>query len=160
VDCRAPSAWARSSFTARFIASATRGSASALTRATRSAGGSALVHSIFGTLCCASRSCCSATSSCRPFCATLSASTISASAISPAPPSTIMMESAVPLTTMSTSENSSCWKVGLRIHFPSTRPTRTPASGPANGIFELASAKLAATIPSTSASFSWSAERT
>ena len=137
-----------------------RGSAAARTRATRSAGGSDFFHSIFGTLCFSSSSSWTATSSCSPFCATLRASTISASEISPAPPSTIMMESFVPLTTTSTSENSSCWKVGFRIHFPSTRPTRTPASGPANGIFEEASANEAATIPSTSASFSWSAERT
>ena len=35
------------------------------------------------------------------------------------------MESAEPLTTRSMVENSSCWNVGLRIQFPSTRPTRT-----------------------------------
>ena len=95
-----------------------------------------------------------------PFCATLSASSISASETSSEPPSTITIESAEPLTTRSMVENSSCWKVGLRIQLPSTRPTRTPASGPLNGIGERLSAVEAATMPSTSASFSWSAEST
>src|SRR3989442_13916127 len=50
-----------------------------------------------------------------PFCATSRPFTISASVSSSAPPSTITIESFPPDTTMSTSENSSCWKVGLRI---------------------------------------------
>ena len=58
------------------------------------------------------------------------------------------------------SENSSCWKVGLRIQFPSTRPTRTAASGPFHGTVERLSAAEAATTPRMSASFSWSAEST
>jgi hypothetical protein len=45
-----------------------------------------------------------------------------------------MIESAEPATIMSMSENSSAWNVGLSIHFPSTRPTRTPAIGPFHGI--------------------------
>src|SRR2546427_8885128 len=45
-----------------------------------------------------------------------------------------------PDTTMSTSENSSCWKVGLRIHAPSTRPTRTAAMGPFHGTLDMVSA--------------------
>ena len=68
-----------------------------------------------------------------PFWATFSASMISASEISSEPPSTITIESAEPLTTRSMLENSSCWKVGFRIQFPSTRPTRTAASGPFQG---------------------------
>ena len=70
------------------------------------------------------------------------------------------IESAEPVTTRSMLENSSCWKVGLRIQLPSTRPTRTPAIGPSHGIGEMASAAEAASTPSTSASFSWSAEMT
>ncbi len=42
-------------------------------------------------------------------------------------------------------ENSSCWKVGLRIHLPSTRPTRTAAIGPFHGTVETLSATEAAT---------------
>jgi hypothetical protein len=90
----------------------------------------------------------------------LSASSISASDTSRAPPSTITIESALPLTVTSTVENSSCWKVGLRIQLPSTRPTRTAASGPFHGTGETLSATEAATTPRTSASFSWSADST
>ncbi len=75
-----------------------------------------------------------------PFCATLSASSTSASEISSEPPSTMTIESAEPLTTRSMLENSSCWKVGLRIQLPSTRPTRTAASGPFHGTVERLSA--------------------
>ncbi len=60
----------------------------------------------------------------------------------------------------SSAENSSCWKVGLRIQLPSTWPTRTAAIGPFHGIGEMLSAVEAASTPSTSASFSWSAEMT
>ena len=95
-----------------------------------------------------------------PFCATLSASTISASDTSSAPPSTITIESEETLTTTSMVENSSCWNVGLRIQFPSTRPTRTAASGPFQGTGDRLSAAEAAITPSMSASFSWSADRT
>ena len=103
---------------------------------------------------------CSPISSLIPFCATLSASRISASDTSSEPPSTMTIESAVPLTTRSMVENSSCWKVGLRIQLPSTRPTRTPASGPFHGTGERLSAVEAATTPRMSASFSWSADST
>ena len=95
-----------------------------------------------------------------PFCATLSASSTSASEISSDPPSTITMESAEPLTTRSIVENSSCWKVGLRIQLFSTRPTRTAARGPFHGTTERLSAAAAAMTPRMSASFSWSAEST
>ncbi len=95
-----------------------------------------------------------------PFWATLSASSISASLTSSAPPSTITMDSGLPLTVRSMVENSSCWKVGLRIQFPSTLPTRTAASGPFQGMDERLSAMEAAVTPRTSASFSWSAEST
>ena len=70
------------------------------------------------------------------------------------------MDSREPETVRSTSENSSCWNVGLRIQAPSTRPTRTAAIGPFHGTFDSDSAVEAATTPSTSASFSWSAEMT
>ena len=95
-----------------------------------------------------------------PFWATFKASSISASETSSEPPSTITIESAEPLTTRSMLENSSCWKVGLRIQLPSTRPTRTAASGPFQGTVERPSAVAAATTPRTSASFSWSADST
>jgi hypothetical protein len=95
-----------------------------------------------------------------PFCATLSASSISDSETSSEPPSTMTIESAEPLTTRSMVENSSCWKVGLRIQLPSTRPTRTAAKGPFHGTEERLSAVDAATTPSVSASFSWSADST
>ncbi len=95
-----------------------------------------------------------------PLCATSRPFTISASVSSSAPPSTITIESAEPDTTMSTSENSSCWNVGLRIQAPSTRPTRTAAMGPFHGTWDMVSAAEAAVTPSTSASFSWSADST
>jgi len=61
---------------------------------------------------------------------------------------------------MSTSLNSSCWNVGFRIHAPSTRPTRTAATGPFQGTLDIVRAAEAAVTPSTSASFSWSADST
>src|SRR5206468_12469233 len=61
---------------------------------------------------------------------------------------------------VSGSGDSSCWKVGLRIHAPSTRPTRTAAIGPFQGTLDISSAADAAVTPRTSASFSWSADRT
>jgi len=77
-----------------------------------------------------------------------------ASVNSSAPPSTMTIESRDPETVRSTSENSSCWKVGFSIHAPSTRPTRTAAIGPFHGTLESDSAVEAATTPRTSESFS------
>ena len=95
----------------------------------------ALVHSIFFGGAGLARPAASASPmpSRMPFCATFSASSISPSEISSEPPSTMTIESAEPLTTRSMVENSSCWNVGLRIQFPSTRPTRTAPSGPFHG---------------------------
>src|SRR6266516_2916180 len=112
VALSAASAWVRSAFSGRFSASVTRGSASALTRATSSAGGSILVHSILGWRISATSSLAASKSSRMPLCATSRPFTISASVSSSAPPSTITIESAEPDTTMSTSENSSCWHLG------------------------------------------------
>ena len=64
------------------------------------------------------------------------------------------MESREPETIMSRSLNSSCWKVGFKIQAPSTRPTRTAATGPLQGTFDIERAADAAVTPSTSASFS------
>ena len=47
-----------------------------------------------------------------------------------------MIESFEAATTISRSENSSCWNVGLRTHFSWMRPMRVAAIGPANGILE------------------------
>src|SRR5947209_4248644 len=121
-----------------------RGSASSLTRATRSAGGSTLVHSILGCRMSATSSVAAASSSRIPLCATSSPFTISGSVSSSAPPSTMTIESAEPDTTMSTSENSSCWNVGFKIQAPSTRPTRTAAMGPFQGTLDISSAAEAA----------------
>ena len=63
---------------------------------------------------------------------------MSASVTSSAPPSTITIESSEPATTRSMSVYSSCWKVGLRIQLPSTRPTRTAAIGPFHGTVDSA----------------------
>ena len=58
-------------------------------------------------------------------------------------------------------ENSSCWKVGLRIQLPSTRPTRTAAMGPFHGTARQAErGRGGQSTPSMSASFSWSADST
>ncbi len=136
-------------------------SASSRIFSTMPASCSALVQAIFGFLSALSMTCFwRPMISLIPFCATFNASTTSASEISSEPPSTIRIESAEPLTTRSSVENSSCWKVGLRIQFPSTRPTRTAASGPFHGTVERVSAAEAATTPRMSASFSWSADST
>jgi len=85
---------------------------------------------------------------------------MSASDTSSAPPSTIMMASALPATMMSSSLYSSCWKVGFSTHCPWMRPMRTAAIGPSKGMRDSISDMLAPVMPSTSASFSWSAETT
>ncbi len=113
-----------------------------------------MVHSILGRRRSATSSSAASISSRIPLCATSSPFTISASVSSSAPPSTITIESREPDTVRSTSENSSCWKVGLRIQAPSTRPTRTAAIGPFQGTLDIWSAAEAAVTPSTSASFS------
>ena len=154
-------AWMRVALSFWLIAASMRFSAAFVTVFLTSSGISVPVHAIFsGRSTFLRSSSCIVTSSPIPFCATLSASTISASETSSAPPSTIMIESAEPATIMSMSENSSAWKVGLSTHFPSTRPTRTPAIGPAHGILLALSANEVAMSPSTSWSFSWSAEST
>jgi len=160
VALRAASACARSAFSGRLSASVTRAPATSRTRATSGAGGATLVHSILGWRVSATSSSAASSSSRMPRCATSSALTISPSVSSSAPPSTITIESREPETVRSTSENSSCWNVGLRIHAPSTRPTRTAAIGPFHGTTDIVNAAEAAVNPSTSASFSWSADRT
>ena len=134
--------------------------ASSLTRAETLEGISGFFHVIFSARPLESISSWMAMSSWMPRCPTVIASSMSASVTSSAPPSTIMIESFDAATTMSMSLYGSCWKVGLRIHFSWTRPTRTAAIGPMNGIFEALSAYDAATSAITSASFSWSAEMT
>jgi hypothetical protein len=94
-----------------------------------------------------------------PSWATCRPSSTSSSGISTAPPSTIVIDPRVPATTMSTSEYSSCWKVGFRIQFPRIRPIRTAATMSRNGIFEMFNATEAPSSARTSASFSWSADR-
>jgi hypothetical protein len=71
-----------------------------------------------------------------------------------------VIASSVPATTISTSEYSSCWKVGFSTHCPWMRPTRTAATGSANGMRLMFSASDAPVSQITSASFSWSAEMT
>jgi hypothetical protein len=88
------------------------------------------------------------------------ASAMTASGRSFAPASTIMIASRVPATTRSSSDSSTWLKVGLITNSPSMRPTRTAATGPANGISLIVSAADAASVPMTSGSFSWSVERT
>src|SRR5213593_2525078 len=140
VAFKAASACARSDFSGRLSASDTRASASCFTRATSAAGGSTLVHSILGWRMSATSSFAASSSSRMPLCATSRHFTISASVSSSAPPSTITIESFEPDTTMSTLENSSCWKVGFRIQAPYTRPTRTAAIGPFHGTWDMVSA--------------------
>ena len=83
----------------------------------------------------------------------------SSSGTSTAPPSTIVIASSDPATTRSTSEYSSCWKVGFTIHVPWIRPTRTEATRVRKGICDMLSATEAPSSANTSASFSWSALR-
>ena len=52
----------------------------------------------------------------------------------------------------------SCGKVGLSIHSPSTRPTRTADTGVSNGTLDIVSDTDAPMRARMSASFSWSAE--
>jgi hypothetical protein len=154
-------AWMRVALSFWLIAASMRFSAAFVTVFLTSSGISTPLHAIFSILPSFLRSSsCIETISPMPFWAILRPSTMSSSETSRAPPSTIMIESAEPATTMSMSENSSAWNVGLRSHFPSTRPTRTPAIGPVHGIRLALSANDVAMRPSTSWSFSWSAERT
>ena len=62
--------------------------------------------------------------------------------------------------TRSRSDCSRCLAVGLAMSCPSTRPTRMPAMGPLNGMFETISAAEAPVMPCTSPSFSESEEMT
>ena len=59
------------------------------------------------------------------------------SGISFASPSTIKIASFVPATTIFNVVTSNCASVGLTTILPSTRPMRTPAIGPAQGISEM-----------------------
>ncbi len=85
---------------------------------------------------------------------------MSASVTSSAPPSTITIASFEAASTRSMSDWPRCSKVGLATNWPSTRPTRTPAIGPLNGMSEHISAAEAAVMPCMSDSFSWSLEIT
>jgi hypothetical protein len=124
----------RVALSAWLIASAIRAFASSVTRAVTASAISGLVHAIFSVRPAASiSSFCIAISSRMPVWLTVSDCTTSSSLTSRAPPSTITIESCEPATTKSRSEYSSCWNVGLRIQLPCTRPTRTPAIGPAKG---------------------------
>ncbi len=126
----------RSSFSGVFRAASSLGVAYSCTAATISASGSAASSSILG----------------RPYWAAISswkaaillisswpkkiASRITSSGTSLAPASTMMMASLVPATIRSKSLSLLCSEVGLITKWPSTRPTCTAATGPANGISE------------------------
>ena len=75
-------------------------------------------------------------------------------------PSTIMMASLVPATTMSRALLARSDSVGLMTISPSTKPTRTAPIGPSHGICERVSAAEAPLIERMSGSFSWSADIT
>ena len=92
--------------------------------------------------------------------ANMSASTISGSGTSFAPPSTITIASFVPATTMFMSLSASSALVGLQINEPPTLPTLTAARGPSKGMSETMSAAEDAVSESTSGSKSASAENT
>ncbi len=93
-------------------------------------------------------------SSWMPFWATSNPSRSSDSGTSTAPPSTMMIASSEPATTISTSEYSSCSKVGLRIQLPWIRPRRIPATRVSKGIFDMFSERDAPMIAHVSALFS------
>ncbi len=76
------------------------------------------------------------------------------------PPSTMVIPSRFPAMIRSMSLSSNSAVVGLQMRDPSTRPTRTPPTGPWKGISETVRAADAPIIPRTAGSFSWSAERT
>ena len=87
-----------------------------------------------------------------------SASTITASETSFAPPSTITMASREAAITTSRSHSARWASVGLAMNWPFSRPTRTPAMGPLKGTSDRWSAAEAPVSASTSVSFSWSNE--
>ena len=89
-----------------------------------------------------------------------SASSKSDSDTSREPPSTMMMLSAVPATTMSISLSSSWLTVGSTTSWPFTRPTRTAPIGSGNGMSERQTAAEAPIRARTSPSFSWSEDMT
>ena len=66
----------------------------------------------------------------------------------------MVMASGVPETTMSTSEYSSCWKVGFTTQLPWMRPMRTEETRVLNGTLLTFSATDAPSMAMTSASFS------
>ena len=62
---------------------------------------------------------------------------------------------------MTSRSHSARWaSVGLAMNSPLSRPTRTPAKGPVNGMSEIWSAAEAPVSARTSVSFSWSKEMT
>ena len=86
------------------------------------------------------------------------AATITSSGTSSAPASTIRMASRVPAMRRSRSDLSISAKVGLAMNWPSTRPTRTAATGPFQGMSEIIMAADAALMARMSNGFSASAE--
>ena len=93
-------------------------------------------------------------------CAAAIASSMFCSETSWAPPSTMVIPSRVPATTMSRSAFSICWNVGFMTYWPSTRATLTPAIGPLNGMSEIVTAALAALMAMMSGVLIWSVEMT
>ena len=79
-------------------------------------------------------------------CPNINASNITSSGTCLALDSTILIASLVPATVNSSSLTSNSSGVGLIINLPSTRPTLTPAIGPLNGILEIDTARLDASI--------------
>ena len=77
-----------------------------------------------------------------------------------APASTIITASWEPAMVRFSSDFSRCSTVGLMMNCPSTRPTRTPAIGPAHGISETESAQDAPIIAAISGGLSCSTEST
>ena len=89
-----------------------------------------------------------------------SASTITCSDTSRAPPSTITMASREAAMMTSRSHSARCARVGFATNWPFSRPTRTPAKGPPKGMSEMWSAAEAPVSARMSVSFSWSKEST
>jgi len=88
------------------------------------------------------------------------ASVMSASLTPSQPPSTITTPVLEPATMMLMSQRSQSWSGGLIVNWPSMRPTRTAAIGPAKGMSEMWIAAEAPIMARVSASFSWSMEST
>ena len=88
------------------------------------------------------------------------ASSTTSSESSCAPASTIMTASCEPATVRFSVETARCSSVGLMTNSSLTRPTRTPAIGPSNGMSETVSAALAPIMPAISGALSWSTEST